>query len=168
MIDRREPNVAERDLAKKKRQKESEGEVELARLLRRVDLEVRRFDSEAMDLPHVPSDVTRAVLQSLRMLWMVRGALLHQAKARALELVGQGMPIPRAALLAGQRLNLPPRRVGPGSFGPLHPQQVRQYHRRQEQRGRQPGQDPRMRKRQREGEAELSRLLVWVNRRIGS
>jgi hypothetical protein len=120
-----------------------------------TDLKTRRSNGEAMDLPHVPSDVTRAIVQSLQMLWMVRGALLQQAKTRALQLVRQGMPIPRAALLAGQQLNLPPRRVGPGSRGPLHPQQVRQYHRRQEQRGRRPGQDPRMRRRQREGEAEL-------------
>jgi peptidoglycan hydrolase-like protein with peptidoglycan-binding domain len=120
-------------------------------------------EGEAMDLPqlpHVPSDVTRAIVQSLQMLWMVRGALLHQAKTRALELFRQGVPIPRAALLVGQQLNLPPRRVGPGSFGPLNPQQIRQYHRRQEQRERRPGQDPRMRRRQREMEAAAGALLT--------
>lgn len=136
-----------------------EGEAELARLLRQVDREVRRSETEAMDLPApspgaIPSDVTRAIFQTLQFLWSVRGPLLNEAMARARAFFNQGMPIRAAALLAGRQLNLPPRSVGPGRTG-MSTQQVRQYHRRQQQRGRRPGQDPRQRRRQREAEMEL-------------
>jgi hypothetical protein len=136
-----------------------EGEAELEKLLRWADREVRRSEAEAMDLPSpapgaIPSDVTRAIFQTLQFLWSVRGPLLNEAMARARAFVGQGMPIRTAALLAGRQLNLPPRRVSPGRPG-LTAQQVGQYHRRQQQRGRRPGQDPRSRRKQREAEEEL-------------
>lgn len=131
-----------------------DGEAELARLLRRVDREVCRSQAEAMDLPTpspgaIPSDVTRAIFQTLQFLWSVRGPLLNEALARARAFVGQGVPIRTAALLAGRQLNLPPRRVAPSRPG-MSTRQVRQYHRRQEQRGRRPGQDPRRRQRETE------------------
>jgi len=128
-----------------------EGEAELDRLVRRVHVEARRAGvaGEAMDLPHipyVPSELKRAILQNLQMLWIITSGRLAEAKRRTLELVRGGTPVPTAALMAGRALNLRPRQAGPGRTGPTT-QQIRQYGGRQEQRGRRPGQDPRTRRR---------------------
>jgi len=127
-----------------------EGEAELTRIVRWVDRMAHRGQGEAMDLPHVPSHVMGPLVQTLRFLWVARGPVWQQLVNQAIGLFQQGMTIPDAARIAGQRLNLPPR--PPVASGPagLTPQQVRQQNRqrgrRMEQRGGRPGQDPRTRR----------------------
>jgi hypothetical protein len=154
------------------------GESGLERLLAQVDEAIdraigaqrsaRRFrrplrpgiglsEGEAFDL-HMIQEMWRALPRDLksqlsaraRLLWAVRGPMLWQLLGLTARFIIQRRLPPLSALQqAAQQLQLP-RRGTPG----LSDAQARQYHRRQEQRGRRPGHvsHPRTR-RQREREA---------------
>ncbi len=119
---------------------------ELERLLERVD---RMIDAATPEREHfdvhaisdmwrsMPPDLKQQLMTTARQLWTVRGGLLAQLVGLAYSFVLQGLqPIP-ALRLAARQLHIP-RSSG---LGKLTGVQVKQYHRRQQQRGRRPGQN---------------------------
>jgi hypothetical protein len=104
----------------------------------------------------IPSDLAELLSKQAQSLWGVRGALLHRLLATAYVLIERGIPPMQALHIGARQLNLRSRPAASSRPG-LSDVQVRQYHRRQQQRGRRPGQNPQMRSRlQREFEYELT------------
>jgi hypothetical protein len=151
-------------------------DAKLELLLKQIDEESDHLASEqeAFDVHTLselwrtmPLDLKQQLIESAKQLWPIRGALLQRVVATAYSLIiGQGLlPLP-ALRQAARQLRVPQR----GTQGKLSAVQVKQYHRRQEQRGRKPGRNPQIGRRWlRESEvsdqlpaditAEVARLL---------
>src|SRR5262245_47938887 len=84
----------------------------------------------------IPPDVKRQLSSSARQLWQARGVLLARLVVLAYSFIRQGSPPLPALQRAAARLGVAPR---PGTRPGLSSIQVRQYHRRQQQRGHRPG-----------------------------
>lgn len=106
----------------------------------------------------LPKDLQQQIIQTVTRIWDVRAPLLWQVIAWVVAQSRMGIPVRTAVLRAGPRFGLPPRRSAPRAPG-LSSGQIRQYGRRQQERGRRPGQDPRMR-RYREAEAVEQEVRV--------
>lgn len=103
----------------------------------------------------IPNDLSDQLVAHAQTIWGVRGALLQRLIATAYVLMGRGFPPMQALQIGARQLNLRPQQVTSTRPG-MSEVQVRQYHRRQQQRGRRPGQNPQMRGRsQRELELEF-------------
>jgi hypothetical protein len=135
----------------------SRGERELAQLLRRVDASVSASSrmsewevvdaiAQAWDLwGQLPDDLQGQISDLVRTMWQVRGAMYYQVVQWVIGAVRtRGLSVPAAVRQAGLRFNLRPRSVA-GARPGMSPVQVRQYHRRQQARGRRPGSNPAMR-----------------------
>lgn len=177
----------------------SEAEAELEALLRQIDNEVanglqgyaqpeavpealaQALDGEAMDFDSLrqawsamPPDIKKYLLGLARQTWDARGYNIYYLVATAFSLMRGGLaPVP-ALRQAALQLRIPQRReTHPRGMSPA---QVREYVRRQRQRGYHPGRPPHMRARsQREAEwhdAPPAQQLIppWelVTRRIAS
>jgi hypothetical protein len=111
--------------------------------------------SDAFPTSALPGDLKRNLLTQARMIYNVRGALLARLMATVYTLIGRRNFPPQLALQVGARqLGLRPQAAPARTDRGLRDPQVRQYHRRQQQRGRRPGQSTQTRARwQREAEA---------------
>jgi hypothetical protein len=112
----------------------------------------------------LPKDVQQQITSSVLRLWSVRSPLLWQVLAWVAAQVGAGAPIQLAVRKAGPRFGLSPRWVVSTPAG-MSAGQVRQYGRRQEERGRRPGKDPRWRARH---EAEAFEHELGVRPRVAA
>jgi hypothetical protein len=145
---------------------QAHGSQRIARGSRRpIRPDIETFDGEAFDFHTIqemwraiPPDLKSQLLARARQLWSVRDPLLRQLLGlTAVFIVQQRMPPLHALQRAAQQLRLPPRSI-PSSQGGMRDVQVKQYHRRQEQRGRRPGQLSTQPARG-QGEAEI--LFEW-------
>lgn len=117
------------------------------------------LDGESMDIDALreawramPQDVKQQLFAMAKHLWQTREVNISYFIATAYMLMRGGMPMLPALRQAAVRLNIPRRSIHDAPPG-LSRMQVTQYHRRQQQRGRRPGQNPQLRSRlQREAE----------------
>jgi len=111
----------------------------------------------------VPDDIKDAIKNLASQGWDARGALLDRLIMTAITLIGGNRSLPpiKALQTAAVQLNIPPRRGVPAQKG-LSTSQVKASDRRQEQRGRKPGQNLQARaRRQSESELESEWEAEW-------
>ena len=130
-------------------------------LAQSLDGEAMDFDSIREAWSAIPPHIKQQLFSYARQTWDTRGVNLTYLVALAYSFMRGGMATVPALRTAALQLRIPPRpQSQPRGMSPT---QVGQYHRRQLQRGHQPGQSPQMRSRlQRESEAEAeaeARLL---------
>lgn len=126
------------------------------------------LDGEAMDVSALqeawramPPELKQQLFATAKQLWQTREGNIQYFIAAAYTLMLGGMSMMPALRQAAVQLNIPLRRA-PAAQPGLSRVQVSQYHQRQQQRGRRPGQNPQMRSRlQREAEA----LYEWASSR---
>lgn len=124
-----------------------ESELELEQMLDTV--------KEASDAwGQLPKDVQGQILSILRQVWEMRDeGIWPVIYWVAGQVLWSGLPVAVAVRQAGIRFNLRPRTARPRG-APIADVRVRQYHRRQQQRGRRPGRASPRSRRLRELEAE--------------
>lgn len=124
------------------------------RMIRQIGSTARQVVPQLLMPDWMPNDLGEQLIAHAQAMWEVRGAMLPRLMFTVFALIGRGLPPMQALQMGAHQLNLPPRSIAPTQRG-LSAVQVRQFHRRQEQRGRRPGQSPQMRGRlQREAEFE--------------
>jgi hypothetical protein len=128
-------------------------EAQLELLLTQIDRESRRLwrEQEAFDVHalsdlwrSMPPDLKQQLIATARALWPLRGALLQRVVTTAYSLILQQGLTPLPALRQAARQWQVPQQSTPGKLSDV---QVKQYHRRQEQRGRRPGRNQPMSRR---------------------
>jgi hypothetical protein len=94
----------------------------------------------------VPDDLVDNLMEQAQMLYDIRHVGLLPLRMVLYTLLGRGLPPLQALQIGAQRLQLPPRRQGPGSPGRITGVQARTFERRQLRGGIRPGSDPRFRR----------------------